>query len=1010
MPRVFPSDFHMLPIGVLRKLPIKMVVLWLLGALLACCVSLRALGQYRFDHWTTDNGLPQNTIRNLVQTRDGYLWFTTFDGLVRFDGVRFTVFDKNNSPGIINNRFMNIVEDKDGALYAVTEDGGLTVCRQGVFTSYAPITDLPGIRASDLRLDANGEVIIIMDDRTAVYLRDGKFMPVPPEYQSNMQRDFYPGRSGRFQVITPQGIQSHQAGQVTHYPFAFESLSVNFHVKLYEDDTGSLWVGSPSGLYQIRDRLITRYTEKDGLPPRAYLRPYSEDQEGGIWFITGSVRALDNGLARYKDGRFTFFGAEAGLPSTDIGDVLVDREGMLWIGTANGLYRARKQLITAYSTNQGLAGKEVYPLLETRAGDILIGATMGLSRFRAGHLTALPLASEFAFSQALWEDARGRLWVGHIGGMHWFENGQLKEPYPGRLETVCAVRPDRQGNIWVASDSQGLFKVKDDQIVAHYTTANGLPSNDVKFIHQSTDGTLWIGTYGGLVRLKDNKFTVWTVKDGLASDRVRYIYEDADGVFWIGTYDGGLSRFRNGRFFNFTINNGLANNGVFCILEDRRNNFWISSNRGIHRVNRRELNDFAEGKRAQFNCITYGKQDGMLNTECNGGRQPAGIIARDGKMWFPTMDGVVVIDPEAVNDNPLPPPVEIETVALDRDNVAFGNGVQIQPSQTSLEISYTALSLVKSELLRFRYKLEGLGDDWIEAGTRRTAYFSYLPPGAYTFRVIAANADGVWNNAGKTLRIVVIPPFYRRWWFIALVSAATVGLLFSLYRYRVSQLERARAAQEAFTRQVLESQEAERKRIATELHDSLGQNLLIVKNWALVGLNTFGADNPAREVLGEISETSSLAIEEVRQIAHNLRPYQLERFGLTKTLGYMLDQIESASDIRFTTEVDDLDGLFSPDSEINFYRVVQECLNNVIRHSDARHCQFSIKRTASGVELRCQDDGCGFDPVVVAASPKSGLGLTGLAERVRMLSGTLTLQSAPGAGTELLIKIDTTKT
>jgi ligand-binding sensor domain-containing protein len=226
----------------------------------------------------------------------------------------------------------------------------------------------------------------------------------------------------------------------------------------YEDRQGGLWIGGfrTSGLYRLQDGNIRRFTEQDGLP-RMEIRPHSEDHDGGIWFVTGTYRGTDNGLARYKDGRFTFFGAEAGLPATDIGQVIVDREGAIWIGTASGLYRARKQLITAYSTDQGLAGKEVYPLLETRGGDILIGATTGLSRFRAGRFSLAFPPKWGDFSQALWEDPRGRFWVGHIGGMHWFESGLLKDAYSARVETVCAIRPERQGNVWVASDLRGLF-------------------------------------------------------------------------------------------------------------------------------------------------------------------------------------------------------------------------------------------------------------------------------------------------------------------------------------------------------------------------------------------------------------------------------------------------------------------------------------------------------------------------------------------------------------------------
>jgi ligand-binding sensor domain-containing protein len=325
-----------------------------------------------------------------------------------------------------------------------------------------------------------------------------------------------------------------------------------------------------------------------------------------------------------------------------------------------------------------LAGKEVYPILQTRDGDILIGAVGGVSRFQDGHFTRIWSTDQFSYSQALWEDPGGQLWIGHIGNMTRLNKGKT-QLVPGSPGTVYAIRPERLGNVWVGGNG-GLVQFRDNKIIANFSMANGLPGNDVKEIYESRDGALWIATYGGLAHFKDGKFTSWTIKEGLASNSVRSIYEDADGTLWIGTYDGGLSRFRNGKFFNYTTANGLFNNGVFAILEDRRGNFWISCNKGIYRISRRELNEFAAGKVAQINSIVYGKSDGMRSTECNAGRQPSAIIAKDGKLWFPTQDGVAVIDPQGVSANSIAPPVAIESVAVDRNNVAFTGSLQISPS------------------------------------------------------------------------------------------------------------------------------------------------------------------------------------------------------------------------------------------------------------------------------------------------------------------------------------------
>ena len=346
----------------------------------------------------------------------------------------------------------------------------------------------------------------------------------------------------------------------------------------------------------------------------------------------------------------------------------------------------------------------------------------------------------------------------------------------------------------------------------------------------------------------------------------------------------------------------------------------------------------------------------------------------------------------------------IESVTLERDSVDFQSGVIIKPGQRDLEISYTGLSYIKSEQMKFKYKLEGLDADWVDAGTRRVAYFPYLPPGEYTFRVIAANSDSVWNDKGASLNVIVRAAFWQQLWFWLLCAGAVIGTADFAIRGRIVQLRNKQAEREAFSRRLIESQEGERKRIAAELHDSLRQNLLIVKNWALIGLNVLEKDNPARDHLHEISETTSLALDEVREIAHNLRPYQLERLGLTNTIEQMVRQVKNSSDIEFITEIDNIDGLLSKESEINLYRVVQECVNNILKHSAAKNAWLLIKRTANGAQITCRDNGQGFD--TEAGSRKGGTGLTGMAERVRMLGGHYTMETAAGKGATIRVTID----
>jgi signal transduction histidine kinase/ligand-binding sensor domain-containing protein len=964
------------------------VLLWL------CLFCVAGRAQYRFDHWTTDNGLPQNTVRSSVQTRDGYLWLTTFDGLVRFDGVRFTVFDKSNTPAITNNRFTALYEDKDGTLWAGADQGEVLAYRSGVFTSYSLAEGMRGASITNFRRDFNDELMVVTPP-SAYYVRAGKFIAAAPEY-TNPKLKLYRAESGAQWTIDARGARQFKDGQEFYYPIKFQWGEVINGMNPYEDSRGDLWLADARAVYRLRDGRMLRYTEQDGLPPGVPLRPQCEDDEGGVWFATGELLKDGIGVARFKDGRFTVY------------------EGSIWVTTASGLYRLRKELITTYSTANGLPHNEVYPLLKTRDGQIWVGTIRGLQLFRNGAVASHPLNSFKEIVQALCEDQAGRLWIGLYGSLYRYENGKMQKLTPPQTQgaPVWAIHEDREGAIWVGTN-RGLLKFEGDSPVAYFTTKEGLPSNDVKVIHESRGengrSVLWFGTFGGLARFKDGRFTTYTTAEGLVGNRVRSIYEDSEGALWAGTYDDGLSRFRNGRFFNYRTEQGLYNNGVFQILEDRHGYFWISCNKGIYRVSRRELNELAEGRIPRVNSVAFGKQDGMLNTECNGGRQPAGLVADDGRLWFPTMGGVAVIDPEAAPVNSLPPPVMIESVRLERGPVEFSLGVTVAPGQRDLEIGYTGLNFAKPEQVKFKYKLEGLNDDWLEVGTRRVAYFPYLPPGSYRFRVIAANSDGVWNDAGAALDISVATPFYRAWWFITLLTLSWAGVALLVYQRRFAALRARQAAQEAFSRQLIESQEAERKRIAAELHDSLGQSLAIIKNRAQLGLSAPDDHDRALEQLREISEASTEVIDEVKEIAHNLRPYQLDRLGLTKTIEGMIRKVSETHELRFAVELDQLDGLFTPEGEIHLFRIVQESINNIVEHAQAKEASILIKQIGRRVTVAIRDNGKGFAaaaPSAAASSRPRGFGVVGMAERARVLGGHYEIHSTPGLGTTLKLTID----
>ncbi len=980
--------------------------------------------QYQFDLWNTDNGLPHNTIRAILQTRDGYLWLASLDGLVRFDGVRFTVFTTGNTPALKSNRCTSLFEDQAGQLWIGTEDGGLVKRHDGVFTTFTTDQGLPGNDVRRIWADDQGSIVLLIGqklfrwkkEKAESYALPTNAPLVSPDENQQTAIVSYRDELGLHIVKSGRTVTLTRASGLS-------SLEVT---AIYQDRQGALWIGTHSGLNHLKNGVVTIFTTKDGLPQNSKVTSISEDRLGNLWLGMG-----DKGLVRFKDGQFTHYTTANGLSDDNVLSIYEDREGTIWIGTyTNGLNRLSRDVVHMYSEQNGLPSNNVYPILEDRSGNVWLGTwEKGLARFTNGRFAHYSKEDGLPGNilTALAEGRDGALWIGAYNGVARYKDGQytqFREKLGSDFYYVSAILEDRDGAIWLGADTK-LFRLKDEAVSA-FTTNDGLAGNDVKAILQDRKGVLWFGSYGGLTRYEDGRWRAFTKRDGLASEKIRSLYEDSDGVIWIGTYDGGLGRLKDNKITSITQKDGLYNNGVFQILEDGRGNFWLSCNLGIYRVSKQQLNDFADGKVRFVTSVPYGRHDGLSNIECNGGTQPAGVKTHDGHLWFPTQGGAAVIDSNEITLNPLPPPVQIAGCLLHRAVVDCRQDVKLAPGQQSLEISYTGLSFIKPEQIRFKYKLTGLDQDWVDVGTRRTAYYSHLPPGTYTFTVIAANSDGVWNTEGQTLHITVVPPFWRTWWFLSVVGLSLVGLALLGYRRHVTKLQREKAAQVRFSRQLIQSQEYERKRIAGELHDGLGQNLLVIKNLALFGLASQNSQDVAQAQLGEISTTVSEAIEEVRTIARNLRPYELDRLGLTLAVESIMTRIAGSSTIKFASQIDPIDDSFSHEAEINLYRIVQEAVNNVVKHSEASEVSITIKKDGSQVVFTIHDNGKGFAPDTERGAVATwsrgatqyesgsdlmrlrnrGFGLTGIIERVAMLNGKLSMQSSPGQGTTIRVSIE----
>ena len=524
-----------------------------------------------------------------------------------------------------------------------------------------------------------------------------------------------------------------------------------------------------------------------------------------------------------------------------IKSLAVDHEKGIWVGTyKSGIYHLTSQTIRVYSkTDWGTKSENVYPIFEDSQNNVWVGVWIAtlIKYDRDNNFKVFPKTPLDVSFSSFFEDSHKRIWIGGRKKVGYFENNEFavfdKFDDWGQLY-INAMAEDNNGGIWFGSAAK-LVRYADNQVKV-FTPVDGLPDKFITALLKTKDGKLWIGTKRGLAVYENEKIQAFTVQDDLNYEHVRSLYEDADGNLWIGTYDTGLIRYTDGKFTRITVKDGMFNGNVFCTLEDDNGWFWINSNQGIYRVKKQQLNDFADGRIKKVDSIAYNKNDGLLNTEGNGGVQPAGIRRRNGELWFPTQQGVAVIEPNKISINHLPPPVFLEEISVDNQDIGkYGKEIKIQPGQNNLEIHYTGLSFVNSPMVKFRYRLEGLEEDWNEIGTRRFALYNNLPPGEYIFRVLAANRDSVWNMQGASIKIVKLPFFYQTRWFIVLLIIIVAAIISLIFYNRFSHLRNIAETTQRFLERIIESQEAERKRIAVELHDGVGQSLAIISNRAALG-------------------------------------------------------------------------------------------------------------------------------------------------------------------------------
>jgi ligand-binding sensor domain-containing protein len=729
------------------------------------------------DVWDTDRGLPQNTVLSILQSRDGYIWFGTELGLVRFDGVRFTVFDKSNVPALRSNVVDALLEGRNGDIWIGTIGGGLTRYSRGSFTTFGAkdglandtVLSLLEDRAGNLWIGTEGGLNHFSNGRFSTFdVKNGLSNNEVFALAQSASGEIWIGTHSGLNLLTPKGIHLYEE----------QSALTKAYIKsLFIDRQGSLWIGIyGSGLMNISNGKSALWTTADGLSSNA-VTTIKDDSAGSLWIGT-----IGGGLNRKVKDQFTSYTTQKGLPINDVWCLLEDRQSNLWIGMGGaGLARLSEgKLFRSYGMREGLAASGVLPIFEDREHNVWIGTNGGgLDRFHNGEITHFTtndgLADNLIFT--ICEDAEGYLWVGTRKGVSRFKGNRfttltVKDGLPADI--AFASYADREGNVWLGTRA-GLAKWRDGKFTT-YTTSDGLSNNVIQFISQDHNGAFWIGTAGGgLNKFENGKFKVFDARHGLSNGFVWCMHESSDGTLWFGTNGGGLYRFRDGHFVSYTIKDGLLDDAVFEILEDDSQNLWMSSNKGVFRVSIPQLNDFAEKKISSINTVEYGSADGLNTRECNGGFQPAGLKSQDGKLWFPTMKGVAVVDPRKASVPEPPPPTTIEAAVVDHRSVnPTAGALLLPPGRGDLEIAYSAPSFNVPEKTTFRYLLEGFDREWVEAGTRRNAYYTKVPPGSYKFHVIASIAGGKWGSSAQSLPITLEAHFYQTVWFYAICTLAVV--------------------------------------------------------------------------------------------------------------------------------------------------------------------------------------------------------------------------------------------
>ncbi len=962
-----------------------------------------------FTHvWQTEDGLPQNAVSAVTQTKDGYLWIGTYSGLARFDGVRFTVFNGNNTPALRNGRITALFESPAGELWIGHETGDVTRYQHGRFHAVEFHPAWPGGKIAGLAADAEGDLWAQNGDGLLARIRDALVL-IPRTGTAPGLAGLSRDESGTMWVLRHGACSVLNEG--TLIPLEFDSIATNLYVQgVSASRRGGFWVSADG---QLRRWANNAWVEDLGASPWGLnpIAAFAETKDGSL-----AVASSDQGLFVVRPGQSPLhFNRTNGLPGNWLRCMCEDREGNLWIGAGtSGLAALRPSKATTIQPPGGWLGHSVLSVTAGRDDTLYVGTEgAGVYRFQNGDWTQYAQNSGFSnlFVWAVLEDDRERLWAGTWGGGLYVKQGDSFQRAAGteNLTTPCpALLQAADGSLWVGTGA-GLLQYRDGA-TTWFGQDQGLALADVRAVAQGKQGRVWFGMLGGgLGCVEKGSIRQYRQHDGLSTDFVWSLHVDEEETIWIGTSGGGLNRFKNGRFATVNTSQGLPNNVICHIADDGRGHFWISSHGGIFRVDKEELNRCADGLLPTVHCLAYGRGDGLPTLECTGGAQPAGCRTSDGRLWFATSRGLVAINPQQVRTNPLPPPVLIEELVVDGQRLdwrANTNRLEIPPGHNRLEFRYTGLSFVVPEKVRFRYRLEGLESDWVDAGTERRVNYSYVSPGRYVFHVTACNNDEVWNETGARLEFTILPHFWQTVWFRALLGSVLLavvggGVWFDTRRRMRRRLERAERQRAV---------ERERTRIAKDIHDDLGASLTRITMLCQTARADLDQPAQAAEDLDRIYSTARELTRAMDEIVWAVNPQHDTLDSLATYLGRFAQDYLRVAGIRCRLDVPVQLPAWPLTAEVrhNLFLAFKEALHNVVKHAAAAEGRISLQLDQVGFRLTVEDDGRGFDPnslppgsAMGADRVAAGNGLSNVRRRLAEIGGRCEVESRPGHGTRV---------